>query len=1041
MLRAAVLLLSFCTFALARDVDFRREVLPILSDACFACHGPDENKREAKLRLDTKEGLFRTLDDVTVVKPGSLKDSELIARIISTDEDEVMPPKKGPRQLKSAEIETLKLWVEQGAPWGQHWAFEPMGKPQPAAAGNPIDAFIVAELKKHDIPSLSPPAAKERQLRRVSLDLTGLPPTLEEIDAFANDAAPNAYEKVVDRLLASPRSAERLATEWLDVARYADTHGYQMDRSRPMWAYRDWVIQAFRDNLSYDKFVTWQLAGDLLPNATKEQQLATAFNRLKCQNEEGGIVEEEYRVAYVVDRVNTFATAFLGLTTECSRCHDHKYDPITQRDFYSLFSFFQNIDESGQTVYFDNTMPVPTMLLSTPEQDQQLAKLRSGIVAAEARAADARKHAEADFAAWLEKLPEGPTEPALDGEVARYTFDTLEKNSLKNEVAGAPGGNAHEAPKLVEGKTGKAAELDGENGFTFPRVGHFTRSDPFSFGIWVQPAELAARAVVFHRSKAPIDAGSRGYELLLENGHVAFGLHYMWPGNSLKVSTKDAIAAGKWSHIGVTYDGSSKAGGLRIFIDGKEAALEVIRDGLWKDIFYSSGEPDLAIGYRFRDAGFRGGRVDDFRVFQRELTSVEVAALAGREAYREAVQSVPQPSPAQRATLFEYYLATAADGYLEARKQLQQARDAERRFVNPIADAMVMKEMAAPKPAFILKRGAYDAHGDAVSADTPAVLPKFPAGAPRNRLGLAQWLLDPEHPLMARVTVNRYWQLMFGRGLVETTENFGTTGASCSNPELLDWLARDFIASGWDLRHLLKQIAMSDTYRQSWRPALPQDPENVLLSRAPARRLTAEMLRDSALAVSGLLVEKTGGAPVKPYQPAGLWEEIAMGRPSYGQGKGPDLYRRSLYTFWKRTVPPPAMMTFDAADRSYCTVRRQSTSTPLQALAMLNDVQIVEAARFLGQRMLREGGATPVERITWAFRTVTGRRPSANEAPILEQLFDEQRTLFAREPSSALKLLGFGDSKPAPGLAPADLAAATSLALAILNHDDALLRR
>ena len=1041
MLRAAVLLLTLCASALAREVDFRREVLPILSDACFACHGPDENKREAKLRLDTKEGLFRTLDDVTVVKPGSVKDSELILRITSTDEDEVMPPKKGPRQLKPAEIETLKLWVEQGAPWGQHWAFEPMRKSQPPLAGNAIDSFIVAELKKHGIPSLSPPADKGRLLRRVSLDLTGLPPTNEEIDAFANDSAPNAYEKVVDRLLASPRSAERLATEWLDVARYADTHGYQMDRARPMWAYRDWVVQAFRDNLPYDKFVTWQLAGDLLPNATKEQQLATAFNRLHCQNEEGGIVEEEYRVAYVVDRVNTFGTAFLGLTTECSRCHDHKYDPITQRDFYSLFAFFQNIDESGQTVYFDNTMPVPTMLLSTPEQDQQLAKLRADIAAAEAKAADARKHAEADFAAWLEKSPEGPTEPALDGEVARYTFDTLEKNALKNEVAGAPGGNAHEAPQLVEGKTGKAAALDGDNGFTFPRVGHFTRTDPFSFGIWVQPTELAARAVVFHRSKAPIDAGSRGYELLLENGRVAFGLHYMWPGNSLKVSTKDAIPAGKWTHIGVTYDGSSKASGLRIFIDGKEAAREVIRDGLWKDILYASGEPDLAIGYRFRDSGFRGGRVDDFRIFKRELTAVEIAALAGREAYREAVQAVPEPSPEQRAALFEYYLATAADGCLEARKQLQQARDAERSFINPIPDAMVMKEMAVPKPAFILKRGAYDAHGDAVSADTPAVLPKFPAGAPRNRLGLAQWLLDPEHPLMARVTVNRYWQLMFGRGLVETAENFGTTGAACSNPELLDWLARDFIASGWNLRHLLKQIAMSETYRQSWRPALPQDPENAWLSRAPARRLTAEMLRDSALAVSGLLVEKIGGAPVKPYQPAGLWEEIAMGRPNYGQGKGPDLYRRSLYTFWKRTVPPPAMMTFDAADRSYCTVRRQSTSTPLQALAMLNDVQIVEAARFLGQRMLREGGASPAERVAWAFRTVTGRRPSAKESPILEQLFDEQRALFAREPSSALKLLGFGDSKPAPEIAPADLAAATSLALAILNHDDALLRR
>jgi hypothetical protein len=1041
-MRFAILaLLAFEVLAHAKDVDFSREVLPILSDTCYHCHGPDEKAREADLRLDTKEGLYRTEDGVIVVKPGDLKNSELIARITAPDEDDVMPPKKAPRQLKPAEIEILKQWVAQGAPWGKHWAFEPMRKSPPATEKPSIDHFVTAELNKQGIPALSPPANQERLLRRVTLDLTGLPPTLAELDAFLADSSQNAYEKVVDRLLASPRTGERLATEWLDVARYADTHGYQMDRTRSMWPYRDWVIKAFNENLPYDQFVTWQVAGDLLPNATKEQRLATAFNRLHCQNEEGGIVEEEYRVAYVVDRVNTFSTAFLGLTTECTRCHDHKYDPLTQRDFYSLFAFFQNVDEAGQTTYFTDSMPVPTVLLSTPEQDRKLEELRAKIGKAEAAVAESRKSAVADFEVWMDKLPEGPTEPGIDGEVAHFTFDALEKNAMASKVAGGFTGKTHEKPSLVEGKLGKAVELDGENGFTFPKLGDFTRSDAFSFSLWLQAPALAARSVVFHHSKAPIDAGSRGYELVLENGRVAFGLHHMWPGNSLKVATKATITPNTWTHVTVTYDGSSRANGVHVYVNGQLAECEVIRDTLWKDITYGGDEPDLAIGYRFRDSGFKGGRVDEFRVFNRALTSLEIGSLAGREDYRAAVQAIPQPTNLQRDGLFAYYLATTHQPTIDAVKQLHAARDEQRKFINPIPEAMAMQELAQPKPAYILKRGAYDAHGDAVTANTPAVLPAFPANAPHNRLGLAQWLLDSEHPLMARVTVNRYWQLMFGRGLVETADNFGTTGGTCSHPELLDWLAREFITSGWNLKGLLKQMAMSATYRQSSGPALPKDPDNLLLSRAPARRLTAEMLRDSALAISGLLVEKIGGPAVKPYQPAGLWEEIAMGRPSYGQGKGDDLHRRSLYTFWKRTVPPPAMMTFDAADRSYCTVKRQSTSTPLQALAMLNDVQLVEAARFLGQRMLREGGDDLDARIAWIFRTATGRQPAAKEIAILTRLFTEQRELFTKEPSAAQKLLVFGETRTDPALPPADLAAATSLGLTLLNHDEALMRR
>jgi hypothetical protein len=1046
MLRTAIFVLLTAS-ALAGEVDFSRDVLPILSDACYHCHGPDENRRKAKLRLDTKDGLFRTVDGVTVVAPGDVKKSELVVRITSDDEDEVMPPKKAVRQLTLAEIETLKNWVAQGAKWGRHWSFEPMKRVAATESGSAgIDALVLAKLQDAGIAALAPEADRERLLRRVTLDLTGLPPSVADQDAFLADPSPNAYEKVVDRLLASPRYAERMATEWLDVARYADTHGYQMDRFRPMWAYRDWVLKAFNENMPFDRFVTWQLAGDLLPGSTQEQQLATAFNRLHCQNEEGGIVEEEYRVAYVVDRVNTFATAFLGLTTECSRCHDHKYDPITQRDFYSLFAFFQNIDESGQTTYFTESTPVPTVLLSTPEQHRKLAALRDKIAAAEKTLAEAKAGAAADFATWADKLPEGPSELAPDGEVARFAFDTLAKNETPSAIAGGKPAKAHENPKLVPGKNGQAAELDGENGFTFPGLGHFTRSDAFTFGLWVQSTELAERAVVLHHSKAPIDAGSRGYELLLERGRVAFGLHHMWPGNSLKVVTKKPIAANAWTHLAVTYDGSSHASGVRLYVNGEPAELEVIRDGLWKDITYGGGEPDLAIGYRFRDAGFKGGRVDDFRIFSRALAPIEVTALAGRDDYTRVVQAIPTLAPSQREALLAFYVATSHPSSLDASKALHAARDEERKYIDPIPEAMAMRELPQPKKAYILKRGAYDAHGDEVTADTPKILPPFPAGAPRNRLGLAQWLLDPEHPLMARVTVNRYWQMLFGRGLVETAENFGTQGAQPTDQELLDWLARDFIAGRWDVKRLLKEIVMSRTYRQasaakteSWAANAGLDPDDHLLWHAPARRLTAEMLRDSALAASGLLVEKLGGPSVKPYQPPGLWEEIAMGKPSYGQGRGDDLHRRSLYTFWKRTVPPPAMTTFDAADRSYCTVRRQSTSTPLQALTLLNDVQFAEAARLAAGRALRESGLDA--QITYLFRAITSRHPKPAEMDVLHRLFAEQREHFAVDPAGAQKLLAFGEAKSDPKLSAADLAALTVLAQTLQNHDEALMRR
>jgi hypothetical protein len=1062
------------------DVDFSRDILPILSDNCYQCHGPDEKARKAKLRLDTKEGAFRLKDGKAVIVPGKSAESELVHRITSIDPDEVMPPPDSNRKLTPKQIDLLKRWVEQGAKWNQHWAFVPPKRSSPPNAKleawprNGIDQFILERLEKEGL-TPSPQARKETLIRRVTLDLTGLPPSPPEVDAFLANNASDAYERLVDRLLNSSRYGERMASDWLDLARYADTHGFQMDRYRPMWPWRDWVIKAFNQNLPFDQFVTWQLAGDLLPNPTKEQRLATAFNRHHLQNEEGGIVEEEYRVAYVVDRVNTMGTAFLGLTLECSRCHDHKFDPITQRDFYSLLSFFQNIDESGQTTYFTDAMPVPTLLLSDDVTEAKLGELRRRIAEKEQQLPALREQARGAFAEWLHTSGARASSPAagstnqttsttasaserseraaggdarapmLSGLVGSFNFDEIMSNKAANAADRSKPASAHEDPKLVPGKSGHGVALNGENGFTFPGLGHFSRVDPFSLGLWLQTPSHAPRFVVAHHSKAPIDAGSRGYELLLENGRVAVGLHHMWPRNSLKVASKNPIPTNEWVHVSVTYDGSSRAAGVRVYVNGASVPLEVIRDGLFKEITYGGGEPDLAIGFRFRDSGFKDGRVDDFRIFNRELTAFEVGHLAGGSEFAKAWTAEPAKlTSAQHDGLLDHYVANVFPPALKFVEELHALRQEQSKMVNPIPEAMVMEEMPQPRPAFILKRGAYDAPGETVSANTPAALPPFPSDQPRNRLGLARWLVSPEHPLTARVTVNRAWQMMFGTGLVETSDNFGSQGSFPTHPELLDWLACEFVDAGWDMKRLLKLIAMSATYRQSSQAnseLLARDPANQLLARGLSRRLTAEMLRDQALAASGLLVEKIGGPSVKPYQPEGLWEEIAMGRPRYEQGKGDDLHRRSLYTFWKRTVPHPAMITFDAAERNVCVVRRQNTSTPLQALALLNDTQIVEAARHVSQRMLQEGGSVLEDQIAWAFRLVTSRRPTAKEIAVLKQLFGEQRDLFAVDQQAAAKLLAIGEATNDPRLNLAELAAGTVLAEAILNHDEAVLRR
>ena len=1015
-------------------VDFNFHIRPILSDRCWACHGPDEKTRKAGLRLDTREGAQAATDGTHIIKPGDPASSELFKRLTSSDLDFQMPPPDSHLSVSRDEVALIQKWIEQGAEWGQHWAFAALknvAPPElPDGATSPIDRFIRGRLDQAGVEP-SPPANREKLIRRVTFDLTGLPPTIEEIDAFLRDESEDAFEKVIDRLLASTAFGERMAVDWLDTSRYSDTHGYQADRYRAMWPWRDWVIKAFNENMPYDQFVTWQLAGDLLPNPSRDQILATAFNRHHMQTEEGGSVEEEFRVAYVVDRVNTFGTAFLGMTFDCSRCHDHKYDPISQKEFYQLFSFFNNIDESGQTSHFTDSMPVPTLLLASTEEDRQLADLRSRIGAAEAQLAALKPHLRPAFDNWMKELPEALP---VRGLAASFSFEEITDGTAPNSRDKNKPAQAVEGPSLISGgPAGRAAALNGENGFQLKGIGAFSRADPFTISCWIKPGELSDRAVIFHRSMAALDAASRGYEMLIEDGRVSLGLHHMWPGNSLKVISKSSLSTNDWSHLSMIYDGSSRAAGLRLYINGAQAEVEVVRDSLWKEITYERGDPHLTIGYRFRDKGFRNGAVDEFKVFDRELTALEIKEISGTSTVKVAGATAPD-------LLFDYYLATANPLYQKHLAELHTLRRQQTALINPIPEVMVMHELDKPRPAHVLARGAYDALGEPVSMATPVALGPFRDNLPRNRLGLARWMFD--NPLAARVAANRLWQMMLGRGIVPTSDNFGSQGELPTHPELLDWLAADLRDSGWDIKRFLRNIAVSSTYQQSSTGTpeqIARDPENKLLSRAPSYRLPAEMIRDNALAASGLLVSRVGGPPVKPYQPEGLWEEKSGAR--YQRDTGDGLYRRSLYTFWKRTSPPPSMIAFDAAERNNCIVVRQVTSTPLQALLLLNDPQLVEASRFIAERMLKEGGPSLDDQLTFGFRLLTSRAPTSTELEVLVALFQEQKAIFGSDFEETMSLLLVGDKVNDSTISPVDLAAGTIVASALLNFDETIIKR
>jgi hypothetical protein len=1007
---AVCLLFCLANFANAeRPVEFSR-VRSILSDKCFKCHGFDEESREAELRLDNSESAAEVLNR------NDPKKSELLRRIVSDDPDERMPPPDSKLSLTKAEIDILNRWVQSGAEYSGHWSFTaPADIAAPTSksswARNEIDQFVLRRLRGEGL-TPNDETSKRRLIRRVTFDLTGLPPTQKEILDFVNDTDGDAYERLVDRLLERTSYGERMAATWLDVARYSDTYGYQVDRDRFVWPWRDWVIKAFNSNMPYDQFVTWQLAGDLLPNATDEQILATTFSRLHPQKVEGGSTEEEFRVEYVADRNHTFGTAFLGLTIECCRCHDHKYDPISQKEYYQLFAFFNNIDESGLYSYFTSSVPTPTLLMTNDAKKQEIAAIKEQIKVQETGLPALAKTRGEAYQAWKKAQS---ANNAVMGQVAHQSFEGFKSG----------------ANKSVDGRVGKAVQLTGDDAVGMG-VGNFRRFDPFSVSLWMKTPDHKERAVIFHRSRAWTDAASRGYQLLLEDGKLSASLIHFWPGNAIRVVSKHPIPVGQWKHVTVTYDGSSRAAGLKLFVDGKLAEVEIVRDNLYKNISGGGGD-NIAIGERFRDRGFKGGTVDEFRVFNRQLTALEVNRVASDSLDLPLATLVA----ADESQAIEYYLHNHDAEYKAALVALRAAREKRSRTIDGIQEIMVMRELEKPREAYLLKRGAYDARGEVVQPMTPSAFPKLNVAGRANRLDLANWLCDPQNPLTARVAVNRFWQLLFGTGIVRTPEDFGSQGAMPTHPELLDWLSRDFVNSKWDVKRLVKKIVMSATYRQSSdvsKELFQRDPENLLLARAPRYRLSAEMLRDNALSVSGLLVSKIGGPPARPY-------ELTVSFKPVGHANGEGLYRRSVYTYWKRTAPAPVMMALDASKRDVCRVKRERTASALQSIVLMNDPQFMEAARILAERSLTEQAGDAGKAIQQIFELTTSREATRQELEILTKLYTDQLEYFGKTPTAADEIAKVGKRPWKKDADKPKLAALSIVASALFNFDQCVMKR
>jgi hypothetical protein len=1084
----------------AEPVRFNRDVRPILSEYCGHCHGPDATKREADLRLDQAEDALRRRDDHAVIVPGKPELSTLIARITSTDADERMPPASSQRTLTAAQIDTLRRWITEGAKFESHWSFvAPQKAPlpevkEPGWARQPFDHYIQAAHDRLGI-THAPQADAVTLIRRLSFDLTGLPPTPEMVerwkeklkaesrklenttpqrDSAALSSQLSAFDSqlsaFVDDLLASSRYGERMALPWLDAARYADTNGYQTDGPRNMWRWRDWVIDAFNRNQPFDQFTIEQLAGDLLPNATLDQRIATGFNRNHRGNAEGGIIPEEFRIEYVVDRVETTSTVWLGMTLGCCRCHDHKYDPVSQREFYQLFAFFNQVPEPGKAVRDDNSPPM--VKAPTPEMREQLQGIDQRLAQSQQRLDEQTATLQAALQSWQAsgKPSSEPSRELLAGLTMKMSLDgdltevreepTLQYANLSSLPPTFRSIKLHEPAekktpawqrqpprfvdgdaKFVPGKVGQAVELDGRRYVDLDIACSFREMHRFSFGAWVQLADRHGGTVV---AKMEEDANHKGYGIHVDEGKVQVVLSGRLLDDAMIIESEQTLEPGRWYHLFATYDGNKFASGLRLYIDGQLAKTRVLMDLLSNAIV---NDDPLRIGSRGEEERFRG-LIDDVRIYARDLSAEQVAILATADDV-PALLKIPaaKRTPAQQAKLWAEFVANhAPQAYREQVAQHEQLREERRMFEEQLPTVMVMLDQPGLRKTNLLLRGEYDRPGEQVEPGVPACFPPLPKNAPADRLALARWLTSREHPLTARVTVNRIWQQLFGQGLVKTAEDFGTQGEPPVHPEVLDWLAVDFVEHGWDVKRLVKTIVTSATYLQSSKAIATggrglevNDPDNRLLARGARFRLSAEMVRDQALFASGLLVERVGGPSVKPYQPPGLWEEIAAAIVPYVQDHGDNLYRRSMYTFWKRTVAPPAMMTFDAAGREACVVRTSRTNTPLQALNLLNDVTYVEAARALAQRVMRESPTTD-ERITRMFRHVLAREPRDDELALLRKSFDRHITRFRNDPAAARKLLAYGESPRDESLDVVEHAALAAVASTVLNLDETVTR-
>lgn len=1027
----------------ADPLAFNRDVRPILNEHCLACHGPDSASRQAGLRLDQREPAI----NAGAITPGKLDESSMIERITSSDPDLVMPPPEIKKPLKAAHIETLKRWIAEGAEYQPHWSLIAPTKPAPPQVANswwvrnPIDQFIAAKLEQA---KLAPATEADRRTlaRRVSFDLTGLASSPAEVEAFVNDPRPDAYERFVERLLASPRWGEHRGRYWLDVARYADTHGIHFDNYREMWRYRQWVIEAFNQNLPYDEFTIKNLAGDLLPNATLEDQIASGFNRCNITTSEGGAINEEYEVLYTRDRTETTSIAWMGITAGCAVCHDHKFDAISQREFYELSAFFNNTTQAAMDGNVKDTPPV--VFVPTEADRAAWDALPGQLEQTELELTAHRQRHEAtppaEFTAWQQTVSAG--EIISDEKVAPPAFHAPLNEGTKF-VKLKLDGKEHDAElsdtvKWETGPLGKPAAIITKGRILEEgRTGAFTGAEPYTVAMWVKlPATADAYCIVSRLDDGKVH---QGWDIWVENRRLGGHLIHSWDTNAVKVMSKDQLPTNEWIQIVYTYDASRKGAGFHLYVNGAEVMLETLNDRL---VDTTETKASFRIGQRSVGGAAENVGITDLRLYKRELSAAEAAAL-NRPGLLDAVSKAPAERTPEELTALSAWWLEHHDAEYQAlfatRAKLQQdLLDMRKRG----ASTHVMNEKDTPAMAYVLNRGEYDQHLDEVKPNTPAMFPPMPSDLPRNRLGLAKWLLRDDHPLTTRVSVNRFWQEVFGTGLVRTAGDFGVTGETPSHPELLDWLAVTFREQGWDVKQLFRLMVTSSTYRQAaitTPEKRERDGDNRLLSRGPRFRMDAEMVRDHALATCALLVEKIGGPSVKPYQPPGVWEAVAM-TPSntryYKEDKGESLYRRSLYTFWKRSAPPASLDIFNAPNRESCVMLRERTNTPMQALVTLNDPQYVEAARTLAESLCENRDSSTTERLAEISERLLSRRLTPEETAIIERSLTELQKHYEAKPEAALALIEVGERPTNMKLPPAEVATWTMIVSELMNLDE-----